>query len=284
MIFIMLSVLLFSYNNVLWKKNIKATSIPFLVAYRAFFTSTISIGFLLLFFTIKHISISDFIKITTGSLFGVLGLFSMLAVIKKSSLQWLGIYNLLGVVFTILYLWIFDAVPIKESLLGLLFIVSGFVCFIFSNKQTQLKITFKQHLILLLMTFSYSFSAILHWKNLNLNFSPLLIIANQESIVFFVGLLFTFKKANISAIKTDLRIYFKRIIIMSTVIFFAILFSLLGLKQTNPIVSSLLFLAAPLATILFSALFFKEKFSKKNIVFIIIILLGAFMLHFNLKN
>ena len=283
MIFIMLSVLLFSYNNVLWKKNIKATSIPFLVAYRAFFTSTISIGFLLLFFTIKHISISDFIKITTGSLFGVLGLFSMLAVIKKSSLQWLGIYNLLGVVFTILYLWIFDAVPIKESLLGLLFIVSGFVCFIFSNKQTQLKITFKQHLILLLMTFSYSFSAILHWKNLNINFSPLLIIANQESIVFFVGLLFTFKKANISAIKTDLRIYFKRIIIMSNVIFFAILFSLLGLKQTNPIVSSLLFLAAPLATILFSALFFKEKFSKKNIVFIIIILLGAFMLHFKIN-
>ena len=283
MIFIMLSVLLFSYNNVLWKKNLKATSIPFLVSYRAFFTSTISIGFLLLFFTIEHISISDFIKITTGSLFGVLGLFSMLAVIKKSSLQWLGIYNLLGVVFTILYLWIFDAVPIKESLLGLLFIVSGFVCFIFSNKQTQLKITFKQHLILLLMTFSYSFSAILHWKNLNLNFSPLLIIANQESIVFFVGLLFTFKKANISAIKTDLRIYFKRIIIMSTVIFFAILFSLLGLKQTNPIVSSLLFLAAPLATILFSALFFKEKFSKKNIVFIIIILLGAFMLHFKIN-
>ena len=283
MIFIMLSVLLFSYNNVLWKKNIKATSISFLVAYRAFFTSTISIGFLLLFFTIEHISISDFIKITTGSLFGVLGLFSMLAVIKKSSLQWLGIYNLLGVVFTILYLWIFDAVPIKESLLGLLFIVSGFVCFIFSNKQTQLKITFKQHLILLLMTFSYSFSAILHWKNLNLNFSPLLIIANQESIVFFVGLLFTFKKANISAIKTELRIYFKRIIIMSTVIFFAILFSLLGLKQTNPIVSSLLFLAAPLATILFSAFFFKEKFSKKNIVFIIIILLGAFMLHFQIN-
>ena len=283
MIFIMLSVLLFSYNNVLWKKNIKATSIPFLVAYRAFFTSTISIGFLLLFFTIEYISISDFIKITTGSLFGVLGLFSMLAVIKKSSLQWLGIYNLLGVVFTILYLWIFDAVPIKESLLGLLFIVSGFVCFIFSNKQTQLKITFKQHLILLLMTFSYSFSAILHWKNLNLNFSPLLIIANQESIVFFVGLLLTFKKANISSIKTELRIYFKRIIIMSTVIFFAILFSLLGLKQTNPIVSSLLFLAAPLATILFSAFFFKEKFSKKNIVFIIIILLGAFMLHFQIN-
>ena len=280
MIFIMLSVLLFSYNNVLWKKNLKATSIPFLVAYRAFFTSTISIGILLLFFTIENVSISDFIKITTGSLFGVLGLFSMLTVIKKASLQWLGIYNLLGVVFTILYLWIFDTVPIKESLLGLVVIVFGFVCFIVSNKQTQLKITLKQHLVLLLMTFSYSFSAILHWKNLNLDFSPLLIIANQESIVFLVGLFFTFKKTKIRSIKIELKTYFKKIAFMSIVVFFAILFSFLGLKQTNPIIASLLFLAAPLTTILFSAFFFKEKLSKKNIVFIIIILLGAFILHF----
>lgn len=280
MIFIILSVLLFSYNNVLWKKNIEATSIPFLVAYRAFFTSTISIGILLIFFTIENVSISDLIKITTGSLFGVLGLFSMLTVIKKASLQWLGIYNLLGVVFTILYLWIFDTVPIKESLLGLVVIVFGFVCFIVSNKQTQLKITLKQHLILLLMTFSYSFSAILHWKNLNLDFSPLLIIANQESIVFLVGLFFTFKKSKIRSIKIELKTYFKKIAFMSIVVFFAILFSFLGLKQTNPIIASLLFLAAPLTTILFSAFFFKEKLSKKNIVFIIIILLGAFILHF----
>lgn len=280
MIFIILSVLLFSYNNVLWKKNLKATSIPFLVAYRAFFTSTISIGILLFFFTIENVSISDFIKITTGSLFGVLGLFSMLTVIKKASLQWLGIYNLLGVVFTILYLWIFDTVPIKESLLGLVVIVFGFVCFIVSNKQTQLKITLKQHLILLLMTFSYSFSAILHWKNLNLDFSPLLIIANQESIVFLVGLFFTFKKSKIRSIKIELKTYFKKIAFMSIVVFFAILFSFLGLKKTNPIIASLLFLAAPLTTILFSTFFFKEKISKKNIVFIIIILLGAFILHF----
>ena len=280
MIFIILSVLLFSYNNVLWKKNIEATSIPFLVAYRAFFTSTISIGILLIFFTIENVSISDLIKITTGSLFGVLGLFSMLTVIKKASLQWLGIYNLLGVVFTILYLWIFDTVPIKESLLGLVVIVFGFVCFIVSNKQTQLKITLKQHLILLLMTFSYSFSAILHWKNLNLDFSPLLIIANQESIVFLVGLFFTFKKSKIRSIKIELKTYFKKIAFMSIVVFFAILFSFLGLKQTNPIIASLLFLAAPLTTILFSTFFFKEKISKKNIVFIIIILLGAFILHF----
>jgi drug/metabolite transporter (DMT)-like permease len=203
----------------------------------------------------------------------------MLSVIKKASLQWLGIYNLLGVVITILYLWIFDTIVIKEFILGLLVIVLGFICFIYTNKETQLKITIKQHLTLLLMTFSFSCSAILHWKNLTLNFSPLLIIANQESIVFLLGLFLTVKNGNSGVFKSNLKIYFKKIVVMSTVVFFAILCSFLGLKQTSPIISSLLFLAAPLTTILFSKLFFKEKISFKNIIFITIILVGAFILH-----
>jgi drug/metabolite transporter (DMT)-like permease len=107
----------------------------------------------------------------------------------------------------------------------------------------------------------------------------LLIIANQESIVFLLGLFLTVKNRNISFFKSNLKIYFKKIIVMSTVVFFAILCSFLGLKQTNPIISSLLFLAAPLTTILFSRLFFKEKIPFKNIIFITIILVGAFILH-----
>ena len=102
----------------------------------------------------------------------------------------------------------------------------------------------------------------------------------EEIIIGSVGLFFTFKKAKIRSIKIELKTYFKKIAFMSIVVFFAILFSFLGLKQTNPIIASLLFLAAPLTTILFSAFFFKEKLSKKNIVFIIIIVLGAFILHF----
>ena len=129
MVFILLSVLLFSYNNVLWKKNLKFISIPFLVSYRAFFTSSISLAILFGFFTFEGLSMLAFMKITIGSIFGVLGLFSMVAVIKKVSLQWLGIYNLLGVVFTILYLWLFDAMVIKELRFGLFVIVLGFVVF-----------------------------------------------------------------------------------------------------------------------------------------------------------
>lgn len=280
MVFILLSVLLFSYNNVLWKRNLKFISIPFLVSYRAFFTSSISLAILFGFFTFEGLSMAAFIKITVGSFFGVLGLFSMLAVLKKGSLQWLGIYNLLGVVFTILYLWLFDTVVIKEVVFGLVVIVIGFGCFLFVNKETQLKITIKQHVLLLLMTFSYSCSSILHWKNLQLNFSPLIIIANQEGLVFLVGLVFTFQNSEGILIKTHLKKYFKKVLFMSVVVFLAILCSFLGIKETNPIISSLLFLAAPVTTILFSTYFFKEKLSFLNVVFILVILSGAYILQY----
>ena len=274
MLFIILSILLFSYNNVLWKKNLHAASIPFLVSYRALLTSIISLVMLFAFFKIDNITIIEFIKITVGSLFGVIGLFSMLFVIKKASLQWLGVYSLIGIIFTIAYLGLFETIDIKKSTLGLLIIALGFVGFIYGNKETQLKITRKQHFLLLLMTFSFSCSALLHWKNLTSNIPPLLIIANQEFIVFLVGLLFTFKQGNSNLYKSHLKIYFKRVLLMSVVIFLALLFNFLGLKKTNPMITSLLFLAIPLTTIAFSAFFFKEKLSSKNILFISVIVMG----------
>ena len=280
MLFIILSVLLFSYNNVLWKKNLKTTSIPFLVSYRALFTSIISLVILFVFFKIDNITIIGFVKITIGSLFGVIGLFSMLFVIKKTSLQWLGIYSLIGIAFTIVYLGLFETIDIKKSTVGLSIVALGFGSFIYSNKETQLKITRKQHLLLLLMSFSFSCSGLLHWKNLTSSVPPLLIIANQEFIVFLVGLLFTFKQGDSGLYKTHLKTYFKRTLLMSVVIFLALLFNFLGLKQTNPLITSLLFLAVPLTTILFSVFFFKEKLSFKNMLFISIIGIGYLLTEF----
>ena len=280
MLFIILSVLLFSYNNVLWKKNLKTTSIPFLVSYRALFTSIISLVILFVFFKIDNITIIGFVKITIGSLFGVIGLFSMLFVIKKTSLQWLGIYSLIGIAFTIVYLGLFETIDIKKSTVGLSIVALGFGSFIYSNKETQLKITRKQHLLLLLMSFSFSCSGLLHWKNLTSSVPPLLIIANQEFIVFLVGLLFTFKQGDSGLYKTHLKTYFKRTLMMSVVIFLALIFNFLGLKQTNPLITSLLFLAVPLTTILFSVFFFNEKLSFKNMLFISIIVMGYLLTEF----
>jgi drug/metabolite transporter (DMT)-like permease len=129
------------------------------------------------------------------------------------------------------------------------------------------------------MAFSFSLSAILHWRNLKLDFSPLLIIANQEFFVFLIGFGVTLMQGKRELNKNLFKKYFKIVALMSTVIFLALLFNFLGLKDTNPIITSVLFLSVPLTTIIFGAIFFKEKLSAKNLIFITIILIGAFILN-----
>jgi hypothetical protein len=279
MIYIILSVLLFSFNNVLWKKNLGFSNVSFLVTYRSFFTSSIALLIVLLFYSTKQLTVFNLIKITAGSLFGVIGLFSMLNVIKKNSLQWVGIYNLMGVIFTSLYLWIFEKINIFENIIGISIIILGFIFFVFFSLKSEMKITLKQHFSLLIMTFCFTVSSLIHWKNLTNQIPPVFIIANQELIVFIVGLSFTLvhnKKVEIvSLIKSQCN----NVIIMSTVVIAALLCSFLGLKIVNPFISGLVFLASPLTTILFSSYFFKERISIKIWSSITIISIGAFIIY-----
>jgi drug/metabolite transporter (DMT)-like permease len=280
MLYILLSILLFSFNNVLWKKNLEKLPVSFLVVYRAFFTSTIALSLFFYFHNETVVSTQLILRITTGSVFGVIGLFSMLSVIQKASLQWLGIYNLLGIVFTSLYLWFFEKVVFTQSIFGLILILMGFIFYIYSNKEAHIKITIKQHALLLLMTMSFSISSLVHWKNLKSDIPPLLIISNQEIVVFITAFILTIFKFKTIKIKEVCKNYFFRVILMAFIIFLALFFSFLGLKITNPIVSSVLFLASPLTTILLSTFIFREQLTVKNGMAILIIATGAFILHY----
>ena len=279
MIYSILGVLLFSFNNVLWKKNLRTSNVFFLVTYRAFFTSSFAFLIILLFYKIQHFNNSDILKITLGSSLGVLGLFCMLQVLKKESLQWIGVYNLIGVVFTSLYLWIFEKINLTDTIIGISIIIVGFIFFIVSNINGKMSITLKQHMLLLLMILCFSLSSIIHWKNLTNEIAPIFIIANQELLVFTVGLIFTLTKYKNSEILTAIKSQFYTVIMMSIVILAAILCTFLGLKIINPILSGLLFLASPLTTILFSSIFFKEYISAKNWISIIVISTGAFIIY-----
>lgn len=279
MIYSILGVLLFSFNNVLWKKNLRTSNVFFLVTYRAFFTSSFAFLIILLFYKIQHFNNSDILKITLGSLLGVLGLFCMLQVLKKESLQWIGVYNLIGVVFTSLYLWIFEKINLTDTIIGISIIIVGFIFFIVSNVNVKMRITLKQHMLLLLMILCFSLSSIIHWKNLTNEIAPIYIIANQELLVFTVGLIFTLTKYKNSEILTAIKSQFYTVIMMSIVILAAILCAFLGLKIINPLLSGLLFLASPLTTILFSSIFFKEYISAKNWISIIVISTGAFIIY-----
>ena len=280
MIYLLLSLTLFSLNNVLWKKNLQQVSIPLLVGSRALLTSLISIIILYLTTDFQLFENFPLLRVSLGSIFGALGLFSMLLVIKDAPLQWLGIYTLMGIIFTTIYLLLFEQIEIMKSLTGALIILVGFTIYLQKNKETTQKLNINKHGLLFFMTLCYSLSSVLHWKNLDARVPAVFIIANQELIVFTIAILLTLKSKNFSEVLGGFKKNFNRVILMAIVIFFALLFSLIGVNETNPFISSMLFLSSPLMTILFGTLFFKEKLSPYNALSILIMAIGAFILHY----
>ena len=279
MLYIVIAIILFSFNNVLWKKNLKGSNVFFLVTYRAFFTSSFALLIAFFFYSETALYVDDFIKITSGSALGALGLFCMLTVIKSKSLQWIGIYNLVGIAFTAIYLWVFEKIDISKTLIGVGITVVGFIFYVFSSLNSNIKITLKHHLILLVMVLCFTLSSLIHWENLVNEIPPVFIIANQELVVFILGFTIAFYKRDDFKIHTLLKNQFHAVLVMGGVIFFALVCSFMGLKIVNPLISGLVFLVNPLTTILFSAIFFKESISIKNWLSILIISLGAFIIY-----
>jgi len=243
----------------------------------------LAISFLFYFHDLTEFSFIQISRTSTTAILGLVGLFSMLTLYKKASLQWAAIYNLLGIIFTTLYLWIFKEFDIKSSFLGIFIITIGFIFYIYTKKKSTLKINLKQHLLLVLMTLCFGTAAILNWENLNQKIPVILIIANQEVLVFICGIVLLFlerrKRRSSIQLLSIFQKYFYRVLLMSIVILLGLFFSFLGLEITNPIISGVLFLASPLTTILFSAYFFKEKIKVTDWIAIGVISFGAFLLH-----
>jgi len=243
----------------------------------------LAISFLFYFHDLTEFSFIQISRTLTTAILGLVGLFSMLTLYKKASLQWAAIYNLLGIIFTTLYLWIFKELDIKSSFLGIFIITIGFIFYIYTKKKSTLKINLKHHLLLVLMTLCFGTAAILNWENLNQKIPVILIIANQEVLVFICGIFLLFleriKRRSSIQLLSIFQKYFYRVLLMSIVILLGLFFSFLGLEITNPIISGVLFLASPLTTILFSAYFFKEKIKVTDWIAIGVISFGAFLLH-----
>lgn len=281
MIFLLLSILFFGLNNVLWKKNLEQVDFLFLVSYRALFTSILSIIIALSVTNFDAITFSILYRVTLGSIFGVVGLLCMLTVIQKASLHWLGIYNLMGIGVTTFYLIIFENFALKQSILGASILLLGFIYHIYTNSNKSLTMSLKQHVLMVVMTVSFCIASILHWKNLAKEIPTLVIVSNQEFVVFMTTTLIFLIKNKKTISFEPYKKHFLNVILMAGVIFLALLFSFLGLKLTNPLISSLVFLASPLTTIALNLVFFKEKLTPHNSIALVLLGAGAFILHYN---
>lgn len=276
MIYLALAVFLFIINNLLWKVNLGIINLFLLITYRAFFTFIFSLALAIYIYSIDAFFVSQTTRITLGSLFALLGLYLMLFALKNISLQWLGIYNLLGIVFSSLYLIFVENLDLRTSLPGILLVFIGFVIFISNSNKSNFKILPKNHFQLLLMILSFNIASIFHWKSLNEGIPPLIVITYQEGIIFLTtGIVLIFKRKVTKSLNKELKLHFKRVSLMAIIVVLALICTFLGLKMTNPVISGVVFLKIPLLTIIFSSWIFKEKINYKNKIAILLLLLGS---------
>jgi drug/metabolite transporter (DMT)-like permease len=286
--YILASIFFYALNNLLWKKILFESNMWLIMSLRAFMTC--SIGLLIIFFFYRNIfnelTIDTILKVSLASFVGALGLVFMTSALQLGSLRQLGLFNLAGVFFTVTYLYFFENFDLRYYVIGTSLILLGFAVYLIQiKKELDKENSFRQLLLFTLMTIFFSASGLLHWHNLKQSISPIFSLVNQEFIVFsvsFIGLVTRTSYTRKQIIISSMYIY-KLVFVMAILIFMAVWTGFLGLKITNPYVTSLLALSTPVLTIVFGALFYKEKWSLSNLIALSLIISGAFMLHFHLN-
>jgi drug/metabolite transporter (DMT)-like permease len=278
MISALLSAFMFAFNNILWKQKLIEVKTNTLISYRAIFTSSIAIVLTLILCESFTFNVLDFIKISSGSIMGFIGLWCMLIVIRNTSLQWLAVYNLVGVVLNAVYLIVFESYDLTSLIIGGIFIVFGFIHFVLNQQKSGKSISLRNHLILTIMTISFSLSSIIHWKNLSSDISPLLIISNQETIVLFFSTFGVIIRREKDYYIQKFNKHFKSTFFMAIILVLALFFSLIGLEKTNPLTMSLVVLISPILTLILNSILLKDRISNACILSVIFILFGSILL------
>ncbi len=289
MIYLIVSVLFYSLNNLLWKKVLQQANRWLVITSRALLTTAIGVGTIFVYSPeiVSEIDLHTVIRVTIASVLGAFGLIFMISALQKGTLRQLGIFNLLTIAFSVTYLFLFEQFKLLDFLFGTSLIIVGFSIYVFQIKKLSTdESNYKVIINYTLMSLFFASSGMVHWYNLKESIPPLFSVVNQELIVFFVGgggLLLQPKSAKTQWIQMIINSY-RLLLTMALLIFIAVWTGFLGLKITNPLLASLLPLATPILTILFGALFFKEKWNKNIVLSLLIITIGAFVLHLNLNH
>lgn len=289
MIYLIISIVFYSLNNLLWKKVLQQANSWLVMSLRALLTSFIGVGVLIFYSPeiLYEIDFNTVCRVTIASLLGAFGLICMLSALKKGTLRQLGIFNLLTIAFTVLYLFLFEKFNFFDFLSGASIIIVGFSIYIFQiQKQPSEESNIKTIIYFILMSLFFASSELVHWYNFKQSIPPLFSVVNQEIIVFLVGgigLIMQPKSVKIQWSQTIVKSGYL-IVIMAVFIFAAVWTGFLGLKITNPLLASLFPLATPILTILFGAIFFKEKWNKIMGFALVLIAIGAYVLHINLNQ
>ena len=281
MYFLLASVFLYAFNNVLWKYFVKNEQPLHLISRRAVFTVLIALA--AVWFT--GVDIGAYLHnpkawyVLAGSLFGVAGLILMVTFLKTGSLVRMGFYSLLGTFVAAAYTYIFRETPVThKTFLGAAIIVAGYLVFLFDEKR-RVKIEptiFSQHVLLVSMTLCFAISMLIQWEQLKV-LPPLAIITTQEVVVLAV----TFVASLVvkpAVTHAGEGITIRNTAIMAVVIFVAILTGTLGLKTADPFLASLTGMMSPVLTVFGGSLVFKDKLRPVHYITLALMVAGGVVL------
>jgi|SaaInl47_10m_RNA_FD_contig_71_207502_length_1030_multi_2_in_0_out_0_1 drug/metabolite transporter (DMT)-like permease len=286
MIFLVLSSFFYALNNLLWKRLLSKFDLWLIIALRCLLTIFIGIVIIFLFYPTIFLSLtySVIINIFVASVFGALGLISMLLALKEGSLTQLGVFNLLIVFLVSSYLFFFENIFLKNYTLASICIIFGFTCYIFQIRKIERakkKFSFRNFILFTMMSFFFAASSLMHWYNLKQEIPAILSVTFQEIVVFVVVLIiFKFQTSlSFHQVYPQIQKIFKPVLFMAIVIFSAIWCGFLGLQYTNPLISSLISLITPVLTIVFGVLFYKDQWNSITVVSFFLISIGVYLIN-----
>jgi len=271
--YLILSVLFFAINNVLWK-SIVADYLPLqVIVKRSMFTSLLGVVFLGMNGFETYTTLSEALFVNLTCIIGALGLVFMIYALKESTLNDFIHYSLLGSIGTASYLYFSENIIPQNYILGILFIAFGFCLFLWNQRMNSKAVRTSTNCYLILMTLCFSVSGIMQWYNLKTYDVVFLVVHQEIEVLIVAGILIRFLKQPILTF-----FKFDYILVMVPIITIAVVAGMYGLKVTNPFISSIINLTTPILTITLAVIVLKERFKWHYVSSIVMVILGAWML------
>lgn len=282
MIYLIISVFLFSINNILWSYFSKDNPAILLIARRAIFTSLLFTIIILIFKSnFQEITSSIVKEILLICFFGFLGLTFLIRGFSLGNLFQYSMYSLLiPIVFAFLK-------PSEERSIELwiplLITTVGFSYFVWKQFKESLPKTtsnrantyfFLAHLffgIAMYLQFEYFLIE---------NRSSVVVAAFQEVFILIIASLIVFfnKKSIANKVRQPLKI--KHYFIMALPISLAIIIGLEGLRLTAPFDASLIGLYTPMTTVLLGSFLGIDKIDFQSFIGVVIMTFGVLLIYF----
>lgn len=271
--YLILSSLFFAINNVLWKWVV-ADYLPLqVIVKRSMVTSLFGVVVLCVSDFTIYTTLGEALFVNLTCILGALGLVFMIYALKESTLNNFIHYSLLGSIGTASYLYFVENIVPQNYLLGILLILLGFSIFLWNQRFTSKTVQFSTHRYLMLMTLCFSISGIMQWYNLKTYGVVFLVIHQEIEVLIIAGILIRYLKQPILTF-----FKFDHILLMAPIVVIAIVAGMLGLKATNPFISSIFSLTTPILTMILAVIVLKESFKWHYVTSMVLVILGAWML------